>query len=190
MTMPNERNAFEALCELAARENWCWNIVCTTCGHTHFRYGLQQLARGKHPDRSDWRVTRNDPVLRRGGEPTDLGPLPPLWDWPLEDQSALVEVLSKASLKVISGCARFPDWLGYMGLGLCYSEDAERNLRAVTQAWVPQVLEMLPETSPSQPFFKNILGSSVQVLRWRDLEKIEFDLMRFGRPRQLPGTGF
>ncbi|MDD3940441.1 MAG: hypothetical protein PHQ01_02615 [Candidatus Pacebacteria bacterium] len=32
------RNPFVALCEYASQNNnWCWKIICTTCGHSVFR---------------------------------------------------------------------------------------------------------------------------------------------------------
>ena len=34
---------FLSLCRLASQENWCWKIICTTCGHMHFRYGFKEL---------------------------------------------------------------------------------------------------------------------------------------------------
>ena len=53
------KNSFEALCELAEKEDWCWTIACTTCGHTHFRYAFQEIARGKSPADEDW-IVRNE----------------------------------------------------------------------------------------------------------------------------------
>jgi hypothetical protein len=49
-------NQFEELCKLASKENWCWNLVCTTCGHLHFKYSFLELASGKSPTDSNWLV--------------------------------------------------------------------------------------------------------------------------------------
>ena len=62
---PNARSAFDALCSIAAKENWCWKINCTTCGHMLFRYGLHELIRGKHPDAPEWIVSKSHPCVFR-----------------------------------------------------------------------------------------------------------------------------
>lgn len=53
-----EKNAFELLCDLAEREDWCSKFYCGTCGHTHFRYGLLEIIRGKTPLNDGWVVSR------------------------------------------------------------------------------------------------------------------------------------
>lgn len=52
----NRSNSFELLCELAIQEKWCDKLYCGTCGHTHFRYGLLEIAHGKSPVDDDWIV--------------------------------------------------------------------------------------------------------------------------------------
>ena len=52
----NKSNLFELLCELAIKEEWCSKLYCGTCGHTHFRYGLLEIAHGKSPADEDWIV--------------------------------------------------------------------------------------------------------------------------------------
>ena len=49
-------NKFEELCELASRENWCWKLYCTTCGHMDFRYSFSELADGKSPGEREWQI--------------------------------------------------------------------------------------------------------------------------------------
>lgn len=51
-----KQNSFELLCELATKEEWCDKLYCGTCGHTHFRYGLLEIAHGKSPADDDWIV--------------------------------------------------------------------------------------------------------------------------------------
>lgn len=45
-----KRNAFVAVCEYASNMQWCWNAMCTTCGHMDFRRAFSMLAKGMHPD--------------------------------------------------------------------------------------------------------------------------------------------
>ena len=172
-----ERNPFEALCLLAAQENWCWKIVCTTCGHMHFRYGFRELSRGKHPESSDWRVRKGDAAFPRGAEPSELGQLPSLGGWLIQDQRALASVLLTARLGNIRSEVRFPDWLGYLGLGLYYCERNEKLDRSLTKQWVPQLIEMLPQPSRCRSTFQEILNDPTRVLGWRDLEMVESNLI-------------
>lgn len=172
-----KRSPFEALCELAAREHWCWKIICTTCGHMCFRYGFRELSRGKHPSSPGWLVSRHDPDLYSGGEPRELGPLPLLGGWSIESQRALASVLVNACLSDIRSEARFPDWLGYLGLGLFYCKDSERYDRLLTKQWAPQLLEMLPRHARSRSNLREILNDPKRFLTWSYLGIIESDLV-------------
>ena len=175
MAVPlNSRNAFDALCSLAAKENWCWKINCTTCGHMLFRYGLRELAHGAHPDASSWKVSKSHPMLHRGGQPKELGALPPRWaPWPLDEQYRLCQILAGACLVDIRAACRHPDWLGYLGLGLKYSEDAEKQGRLLTNAWAPQLLQMYSPESPAGSRLEEMLSDGRDLLSWEFLEALE-----------------
>ena len=167
-------NAFEALCDLASKEEWCWRFFCTTCGHMYFRYGFRELAHGKHPHSLDWRSGRvHHHDLHR-----DLGPMPPVGGWPISEQRAIAVVLAGASLKDIASHVRFPDWLGYLGWGLLCSESFERRERLVTKAWIPQLIEMLPEQTHSRATLQELLNDPAGVLTWRHLEGVESGLLQ------------
>ena len=170
------RNAFVALCDWAAGERWCWRMYCTTCGHMFFRYGLREVAKGIHPDSGEWRVSGDRSDLERGSPAEELGPLPPLGAWPLEEQHRLNAVLAPASLSDIAAACPFPDWLGYLGLGLHYCEDAERESRSLTTVWIPQLVGMLPPDSPSADFLRGVADDQDKVLTWRMLEQVEVAL--------------
>lgn len=173
---PAPRNAFVALCGLAARERWCWKLVCTTCGHLHFRYALREIARGVHPDSHAWKVTKEHPALRRGSPAKELGPIPPPGPWPEDEGRALLAIVVGASLSDLAEQGPFPDWLGYLGLALHYSEIAECQSRALTAAWVPQLLTILPHEACARPRLQGILANSSKTVTWRDLEAVEKDL--------------
>ena len=158
---------------LAAKESWCWKIVCTTCGHLYFRYAFRELVQGKHPQSADWRSGK----AHHQELHDELGSVPPLGGWPIPDQRALASVLAGARLKDIASRARFPDWLGYLGLALLYSEDVEREDRSLTKAWVPQLLEILPPQARSRPHLQGILDDPASVFTWRHLEEVESDLL-------------
>lgn len=171
------RNAFDALCSLASSENWCWKIHCSTCGHLLFRCGLQELARGRHPDSEQWRVAGRQSVLFRGGNPRELTPEPALWvPWPLDLQERLVQVLAEANVGTISATCGYPDWLGYLGLGLKYTEEAERVTRLVSKSWVPQLLALMPVNAYSRSYLLGLLQDRAPPLSWQALSQLEADL--------------
>ena len=172
------RNAFVALCSLAAKEIWCWKLSCTTCGHGYFRYGFMELSNGKHPDSPDWIVSSNHHSELHGS-------LGPAWgfskrrDGPSkEDQMELICVLSGASISQIAKNCRFPGWLGYLGLALSYTEPIESESKVLTAAWVPQLLELLPTHTSSRKLLESmLLDPKENQLRWQHLEQVEEDLV-------------
>ena len=171
------RNAFNALCAQAANENWCWRVNCTTCGHLLFRYGLRELARGKHPDSSSWIVSKSHGVLSRGGELVELGPAPPRWTpWAPKEQLHLAQILSQACIRDITTACSFPGWLGYLGLGLKYSEDTEKATHFISQSWAPQLLDLLPRDATSRSFLRDFMNDPGKTLCWRMLGVFETDL--------------
>ena len=158
------RNAFVALCNWAAGENWCWKMHCTTCGHMLFRYSLRDVAKGLHPDSTGWRVSGNRVDLAHGRQPADLGELPPLSGWPEDDQVRLNEILANVAPGDIAATCRFPDWLGYLGLALHYCENIEAKTRRVTRTWVPQLVPMMVDDAREGLLLRETLASQSDAL--------------------------
>jgi hypothetical protein len=191
MTKPNgHQNAFEALCALASREGWCWKMVCTTCGHMVFRYGFMELSKGKHPDASDWIVHWDnkyqlhrmiDPVWGCSGQSDDPSK---------EDQIKLISILSRASILRISRQCRFPAWLGYLGLGLSYTEPVESQAKQLTTSWKPQLLNLITNNTNVMHLLKlTLFDSDHSQLRWQDLERVEKALiigLKIRQEKRLP----
>ena len=142
----------------------------------HFRYALHELQLGKHPDSPTWAVSRIQSKLKHGVHPKDLGPLPHLGSWPLAQQRKLINVIRGVNIKQVSSTSPFPDWLGYLGLGLLYTEDAEREGHVLSQAWALQLMTLLPKHSSSFEMLESIISDSTRILSWRDLEAVEADL--------------
>ena len=157
-----KRNAFEALCILAGRENWCWNIGCTTCGCTHFRYGFRLLAQGRDPQEPGWSVRKNRPI------PGELGDLP--WRLSAEEQTALVSVLAGANLEFIARRVKFPDWLGHLGLALYMTRELEEQAGTITAALAPQLARMCHGTAKAS--LESLLDR-VERLSWQALSGVE-----------------
>lgn len=169
--MENRDNAFERLSLLAARERWCWNLCCTTCGHMVFRWALKALAKGLHPDHSEW------PVYWGAQRTSDTlaamnGPLPPAGGWPQAEQCAIQNASRGCILANVIREVPFPDWLGHLGVLLRYTEDAERNNLALTRELAPQLLELVERRSAAESMLRQRLEDR-EPLRWNDLELVE-----------------
>ncbi len=167
----SDRNSFEDLCVLASKEQWCWNIMCTTCGHMHFRYAFRELAKGVYPDNSDWIISKDRPGLGRL-----LGELPISLE--IEEQEKLGSILGKASLKRIAAACIFPDWLGYLGLGLAYTESSMKAGEVITKSWVPQFQGMVQSNENARAMLQRIISDRHGRLNWRDLEVLQAEIIQ------------
>lgn len=176
------QNAFERICLRASSGGWCWNIWCGTCGHAAFKYAFLQLAAGTHPESEEWVSPSNfrEASKRLGG----LSQQPLLT---VEGQAILSEVLSSASVICISERCKFPDWLGYLGLGLFHTREHEHESRVLTKAWLPELLELLPADSPSARNLGDLLSAD-GCLTWGSLEPVERDLRETWHMRGLTDT--
>jgi hypothetical protein len=137
---------FHSLSLLAAGEQWCWKLSCTTCGHMVFRWGLKALARGLDPDDADWPVHWGpEQASTRLAEVN--GPMPPAGGWPVRQQVAIQEAARGTSLWSIAHDCPFPDWLGHLGILLHYTEDAERRNLVLTKGLAPQLVHFVQPRS-------------------------------------------
>ena len=162
-------NSFNALSYLASEEQWCWNLFCTTCGHAQFRAGLWSLAHGAHASDPTWPMhhalgTSTENTRRTGS---------PIGYWPMNKQGCLAQVLAAADLSAIAVRCAFPDWLGYLGLALRYTEDAERADRVATHTLVPQLVRLVRPDSWVSSWLAGIVSNPSRVLTWRDLGTVE-----------------
>ena len=160
--MPNR--AFEKLCLIASKKSWCWKLTCGTCGHFEFRRSWPLLARGYGPGSNDW--TDAMALMDRDVPDDDPG------STSLLDQDALSRVMASARLEVIGGNCRFPDWLGYLGLGLHSTARVEATTRRLTKAWLPQLARMVRMAPLERPWAAPALDPEA-ILTFRLLEDIE-----------------
>ena len=164
-------NRFETLCLKAARERWCWNLACTTCGHGVFRWAFKALSRGLDPTDPSW------PVHWGSGQTfTTLGAINGEWpdprSWPIEAQGALQDAVVGCDVQRLSEIVHFPDWLGYIGLALRYTEKAENSNLALTKHLAPQLMTLVIPGSPADRMLGDIMQSG-RSLSWSDLEIVE-----------------
>jgi len=172
---PRARNAFESLCRLASRESWCWNLTCTTCGATHLRLGLRELSLGHVPGTENWHTTsRRQP---RGIEAAIGGPVGYRGEWSVESQGKLARLAAAASLKWIRDRCEHPDWLGYLGMVLANTRDAEALSPVLSRSWGRQLRELYPRA------FTHGADDEVWRLSLQDLERCEWEATR---PRDVP----
>lgn len=170
--MTAERNAFTAICLLASREQWCWNINCTTCGHMYFRYGFFEIGAGRHPDRDGW-LTRKEFHQQL----STLGDLRTVTA-AIRRSERLHQVASDASLSEIAGGCRFPDFLGYLGLLLHYTSELEHRNRRLTPVWSRQLLELVDENAPPAQMLRQRQNDLSARLSWKDLDGLEHNVRR------------
>lgn len=170
-----QRNAFEALCLLASEERWCWNILCTTCAHGPFRASFSEIARGRHPDSEPWYVGRRGAKLNPEERERVLRGAPTRGH--VDNVEALHDILLDTNVQRIAQNNPFPDWLGYLGLGLYYTERHDRRLRlmghrAVSTLWAKQLQELvIPDGT-----CVHMLGAMAEgpmVLNWQALGSVE-----------------
>ncbi len=163
------RHPFVALSHLASQEDWCWHIGCTTCSCREFRYGFLALARGHHPDSASW------PVRKGTIHIAERDPLP--WMGPESntiEQSALLSLLGSAPLSQVHSVAKYPDWLGYIGLVLFLAGSLERRERIASAHVVNELLRLVPAGEIEvRESLQSIVGLERRALQPSDLELVE-----------------
>jgi hypothetical protein len=165
-------NSFEALCELASKENWCWNLWCTTCGHVQFRYAFLELAAGKSPMDNTWIV--KDRKNRYSGYSSLLGKMPK--DYDQIQREKITKICLDADLSRISRSCKFPDWLGYLGLVL-HHMNASPLFFKLCESWAGQLSQLMPPDSDAYARL-NDLSKGNGTLGVSDLEVCERELKK------------
>lgn len=163
-----QRNPFVALCEIASQNNWCWKMYCTTCGHGAFKVSFSKIARGQHPDdNSFWPYGKDNHAPLK--EMNDYGDF--FRNTSEDSQLKLVSVVAEAKLSDIQAVAKFPDWLGYIGLVMthCSSRSA---FKILSDAFLPQFIVLLKNDEGTCKYLKE-KQSEQELLNINDLSKIE-----------------
>ena len=88
------------------------------------------------------------------------------------------QLFSGATLIKIAEQCPFPDWLGYLGVALCYTEQAEQRDKLLTHTWMPQLLDMVPEESPWKEEMQNRYVNQNFTLKWYQLEEFEREIRK------------
>lgn len=164
-------NKYEALCQLASDEQWCWRLFCTTCGHTNFRYAFREIAKGLSPKDKDWLVYTRFTGYRDTMQHKLLGPLP--GSYSITEKFRILTICLDADILCIAENCRFPDWLGYLGLVLEHMKNDAIIYRLVSSKWASQMKQLVPEYSQIHSRLSEIAENDILLLNIKDLEAVE-----------------
>ena len=164
----NQRNPFVALCDYATRNNWCWKLFCTTCGHGAFKVAFSKIVQGKHPDDdSFWPHGKsNSDPLREVDSYRDF------WgEASAENQTKIASVVAEAKISDIQAVAKFPDWLGYIGLVISHCSNREAR-KIISDSFLPQFISMYAANKDLKTYLEEKLSKG-ELLSINDLSRIE-----------------
>lgn len=162
------RNPFVALCNYASRNNWCWKLFCTTCGHGAFKVAFSKIIHDQHPDDdSFWPrgKSNSDPLQEVDGYRDFWG------EASVANQIKFASIIAEAKLSEIQSVVKFPDWLGYIGLVIhhCPSHEARK---IISDALTPRFVSMLKDNTSLRKYFEEKLSGGA-LLSINDLSRIE-----------------
>jgi len=155
-------NSFQEICIVANEEQWCWNIACGTCGHVHFVHSLFLLIDEEIPEPEYTSKKQN--ILS-------------------SNSKKIQEKVKDTSIDYFANNFKYPDFLGYLGIALHYSQSTENENRILTEKWIPQLIKVMNDNK-GKYYLENILINK-NVLNIKDLENIE-RYFPFVRDRYTP----
>lgn len=161
------RNPFVALCEYASQNNWCWKITCTTCGHSAFRVAFSKLVRDEHPDDDTFwpNGKENYLAMKEVDKYNDFKIR--IKSNSVDNQLKLAKIVANARIVDVQKVARFPDWLGYIGLVIYYCHN-DKASKILSDSLILQFKELLKGNKYMVEYLDN-----KQILSVRDLEVLE-----------------
>ena len=143
-------NSFQAICDIATEEQWCWNLGCGTCGHMNFVKSLLLLIDEKVPNTLLYRDYK-ELLFSRADK--------------------LQEKVKNIDIDYFAKNYKSPRFLAYLGLCLHYTRTYEIMNRKLTKLWVPQMIRII-EKDDWKKYLQKILDEE-RVLNIKDLENIE-----------------
>ncbi len=167
-TQKNQRNSFVALCDYASQKNWCWKLFCTTCGHGAFRVAFSKIIHGYHPDdETFWpHGKENHALLKEADKYSDF-----FVGASVTTQIKLATLVAESKLVDIQATAKFPDWLGYIGLVINYCPDQEPR-KIISKAFLPQFITLLKNEKEICEYLQEKQTNN-KLLSINDLSRIE-----------------
>jgi len=163
-----KRNPFIALCDYASQNNWCWKLFCTTCGHGSFKVAFTKIISGQNPDdASFWPNGKDNAALLK-----EVDQYRDFWsEASIANQHKLATIVADAKLSEIKSVAKYPDWLGYIGLVIhhCPSREAREK---ISESLLLQFISMLKDDKEICDYLQNKLAQK-EILSINDLSRIE-----------------
>ena len=161
------RNKFTALCQLLSeKSNQCYSLSCGKCRVSQYIPSFKKIIAGLHPDDiAKWGdVVEYNFKQKIGPYGKELNE---------EEQKKLSEIVSLSNLQEINLIARFPDWLGYLGWVVSRCEGYDKQTNKLTNALVPQLLELVNKNSFAHEELSKLLINNDSNLNIKHLELVE-----------------
>ena len=144
-------NSFQEICDVATKEQWCWNIYCW-CGHHDFAKSLAWLVRSKV-----FLVSAMMDKNYRKEISTNC--------------RTLQDKVKNIDMEYFATNYKSPRFLGYLGLCLHYTKEKEEDNRILTESWTPQLIKLI-QNEKLKDYLQKILNDK-RALNIKDLENIE-----------------
>ena len=143
-------NSFQAICDIATEEQWCWHLGCGTCGHLNFVKSLLLLIDEKEP------------------YPTHVRDYKKLL---FSRADKLQEKVKDIDIDYFAKSYKSPRFLAYLGLCIHYAKEKEEDNRILTESWTPQLIKLI-QNEKLKDYLQKILNDK-RALNIKDLENIE-----------------
>ena len=111
-------DAFTALVLHAHRNEWCWKLFCTTCGHSLYLAGLLAIIRGQHPFNDSWIIHDADYFLSNPYPDRSI---------PISLQKQILSMVAQADLEHLLKNCGSEYTLASLGVVLYHCSTAEEN---------------------------------------------------------------
>ena len=144
-------NSFQEICDVATKEQWCWNIYCW-CGHSDFAKSLAWLVRSK--------VFLVSAMMDKNYRNEIFS-----------NCRTLQDKVKNIDIEYFATNYKSPRFLGYLGLCLHYTKKVEEMNRILTESWTPQLIRII-EKDDWKKYLQKILDDE-RILTLKDLENIE-----------------
>ena len=72
--------------------------------------------------------------------------------------------------KKITNNFKYPDFLGYLGIALHYSQSAENENRILTEKWIPQFIDIINADSKKQIVQLENTLSDNKIFTWKEIK--------------------
>jgi len=141
-------NAYEALCELAFKESWCWHYPCSTCANMHFRYAFIELAEGRHPHSQEWQLSRSQSLKQ-------FGESPQYFHQNIKDN--VLKLCLDSNISNIQKVCVVPEWLGYLGLVMTYMRSSSAQYSQLSKHWAQQLKSIMPDRGDVHRLLEEVL---------------------------------